>query len=396
MNYIDFSIAVSIFLFFFAVVILFTSNYFGNLSTLTKSFEYRDVATNYFNQFFNKKGTPSNWETRPGTSPVEVGLTEDIYKVPVLVKETAPLARSNEQITVRLTFDQDCISKVWNDTVRVYDEDDNETKYELTGVTFCSSQFLQYGNLSWELNASGNERIKYIIYYSGNRNITGSNYTALISSSSSFRPTDRDAWTEATGNWTRYGGNSGTVVLDNATAMKGNASVNITGTFNASTLGLQYNPSENITGVDNNWFINGWVLIDNVTALSGANIALSDFNESISINFSNNLTANTWRQFSVELSSNGGWTGWTAFNATNGIDYVVFYATNSSPGITRIMKIDYLYFSKKPLDIKVSPEETIPGISYSKLQALRNLSTDEIGKIIGKDYKVRIEVQKEK
>jgi hypothetical protein len=396
MNYVDFAIAASIFLIFFTLILIFTSNYFGNLSTLTKTYEYRDVAVNYFNQFFSKKGTPSNWETRPGTTPVELGLAEDIYKIPVLIKETAGLSRSNEQITVRLTFDEDCEKNFWNNTLRIYDEDNNETVYELSDVTYCSEQYIQVGNVSWELNSSANEKIRYIIYYSGNRNISGPEYSGLLSTSSSFMPADRDSWTEATGNWSRYGGNSGTVTLDSVNKVKGSYSVNVTGTFNSSMLGLQYNPSENITSVNNNWYINGWIFVDDTTGINEAKIALSDFNESISINLGNNLTSNTWKEFSIELSSNGGWTGWSTFNAANGIDYVIFYLTNSSSGLTRTLKIDNLYFSKKPLNIKVFPKEEITGISYSKLQALRNLSTDEIEKIVGEGYKVRIEVRKSK
>ncbi len=395
MSYVDFAIAVSVFVIFFAVVIIVATNYFSNLASLNKRQEYKQVATNYFNQIFTKKGTPSNWEDDPNNAPVELGLADSLYQTPILVIENGNLLRSNEPITTRIVFDEDCTNKVWNNTFRIYDEDNNATKYELSNVAFCTSQYLKEANITWAANLSANEEIRYYAYYSGNDDITGPGYSISFSTSD-WVPNNGDSYTEAITDWSRYGGASGSVALDNGDKIKGTGSINITGTFNSSQLGMKYDPSALITGIDNNWYLDAWVKIDDKTGVDGAKLFVKDDNETIDVNIISNMTSNTWYHFLVQLNSGAGWSNWATFNATKGIDYVIFEATNSSSGLTRTLKIDNLFFRKKPLDLTVFPEKKIETLSSTKLDALKNKSIDEIKKTIGEDYKVRIEVIKNK
>ena len=77
--------------------------------------------------------------------------------------ENGNLLRSNEPITTRIVFDEDCVNKVWNNTFRIYDEDNNATKYELSNVAFCTSQYLKEANITWAANLSANEEIRYYV-----------------------------------------------------------------------------------------------------------------------------------------------------------------------------------------------------------------------------------------
>ena len=60
MNYIDLAIGTSIFLFFFVLVLVFSTNYFSNLSGLTKISEFRTVSKSLFEIFFEGKGVPED------------------------------------------------------------------------------------------------------------------------------------------------------------------------------------------------------------------------------------------------------------------------------------------------------------------------------------------------
>jgi hypothetical protein len=396
MSQIDFAVAVSLFLFFFTAVIVFTTNYFSRYSGLTKTPELRPVAESLFNVLLKKKGIPENWNLNYSISPVKLGLMQDVYMVPITVKEDMGSSRTNEPITARITFDENCQNKSWNTSVRLYDENDNQVNIEISNTTFCgNNQYLNVSNVTWDVNISASQTKKYYLYYSPDQNVTDPNYIALDYSTSSWIPNDRDSWTETTSDWSRYGGSSGTVTNDTVNKVRGTRSVNITGNFSATALGLRYNQSANITGVSNGWYVDAWIYIDNKNNLRAINITINDNNESIFVNISDYITNGVWYHFEKELSSTAGWTNWTAFNASNGIDYVDFYLINDSVDLTRTLKIDGLHFKKKPLTVKTFPEEHVEAISYNKFNTMRNLSYDELKKTIGENYKLSVKIDAE-
>ena len=396
MSYVDFAIAVSLFLFFFIAIIMFTSNYFSRYSGLTKTSELKPVAESLFNILLKRKGIPENWDLNYSISPVKLGLMQDLYMVPIVVKEDMGSNRINEPITVEITFDENCQNKSWNATVRLYNEYDNELNIEILNETpFCTHQFLNETNITFEVNISANQIKRYYLYYSPDQNVTDKSYTILGYSTSSWIPSDRDSWTETTANWTRYEGSSGTVTNDTVNKVRGTRSVNITGTFSATALGLRYNQSENITGISNGWYVDAWIFVDSKSSLRAINITINDNNESISVNISENITNGVWHHFEKELSSTAGWSNWNAFNASNGIDYMDFYLVNDTPNLNRTLKIDGLHFKKRPLTVKTFPEEHIEAISYNKFDTMRNLSYDELKKTIGENYKLSVQIDNE-
>jgi hypothetical protein len=172
----------------------------------------------------------------------------------------------------------------------------------------------------------------------------------------------------------------------------GERSVNITGTFSTTALGLRYNPLDNITGVSNGWYLDAWLYVDNKTSLRTINIRVNDNNESIYVNVSESIESGVWYHFEKELSQ-AEWSNWTTFNASN-IDYIDFYVENATSGLTRTLKIDGLHFKKKPLQIKKFPEERKNAISYSKFETLKNLGYEELKKTVG-EYKLSIQIDGE-
>jgi len=398
MNYIDFAIAVSFFIFFFAAVIMFTTNYFSRYSGLTKTSELRPVAESLFNVLLKRKGVPEDWGLNYSISPVKVGLMEDLYMVPIIVKENMGSNRIDEPVNLGVKFDENCQNKSWNTTVRLYDEDDNEVKIEISNTNFCTGQFLNASNITWEVNISANQIQRYYLYYSPDENVTDPGYTSLAYSTSSWITSNRDEWTDdETTNftyWSRYEGSSGTITNDTVDKVRGNSSVNITGNFSKTALGLKYNPTANITGVSNGWYVDAWIYVNNKASLKSINITINDNNESISVNISD-INSGEWYHFEKELSSTAGWPNWDAFNASNGINYIVFFAENNTPDLARTLKIDGLHFKKNPLIIKPFPEESIEAISYNKFDIMRNLSYDELKKTIGENYKLSVKIDEE-
>lgn len=391
MGYIDVAIAVSIFLVLISIIIVRSVSFFSDLPNIFKISEYRNKAIRLFNSFFESKGNPKNWE-EVDSIPTKLGLISDLYRTPVLVEETGGLNRTDEPITIQITFDEYCENKTWNNTIRIYDETNSITPYELSDTNFCYEQYLDYANITWKLNISANEKKKFWIYYSPDDTITDPNYGQLTIDTTSWIPNDGDSWTESTNNWSRYGGETGDIVLDIVNKKVGDKSVNITGTFNTTSLGLEYNPPNSIDGVSNGWYLRVWVYIDDTQNLKSINISVKDTTEIIHMNILDDMDSDTWYLFEKELSSSAGWEGWNTFNASNGIDFIRFYANNATTGLTRTLKVDGLRFEKKPLDVTTFPEENITAISRSKIDALKDMSYDELKEALGEDYKFRIEI----
>jgi hypothetical protein len=391
MNYIDFGIAVSLFLIFFGLVLIFTTNYFSNLSSLTKTSEFRAVSEGVFNIFFERKGTPENWEKNYSVFPVQLGLAGDLYIIPVLIKENGGLDRTNEPITVEIIFDETCQNKSWNNTIRVYDENYNQMNLEISNATYCISQFLNQSNITWNVNISANQNKNYFLYYSPDDSITAPSYVPLSYNTSSWIPTDRDEWTNTTTNWSRLGGASGTVTNDTTYKKIGNSSVNITGTFDTNTLGLRYNPYNNITGASNGWYVDAWLYIDDKSSLKNVTFRMNDNNVSILANITDYVSSGIWHHFEKRIDSTYGWLNWTSFNASR-IDYIDFYLENNSKDLTRAIKIDGLHLKKKPLEVKTFPETLTNAFSSVKFNALKNMNYDEIRKTLGENYQFKIEV----
>lgn len=393
MNYIDFAIATAFFLFFFAAVIMFVTNYFSNYSSLTKTSELGPVTESLFNAFFKSKGVPENWNINSSISPVKIGLIEDLYMIPITVKENIGSTRTNEPVTIKVELDENCQNKSWNTTMRLYNE--NEINSEISDTTFCgNTQFLNVSNITWKVNISSNQMKKYYLFYSSDENVTNPSYTAMTYNTDSWIPNDGDSWTETTANWTRYEGSSGVVTVDTINEKKGTSCINVTGNFSINALGLRYNQTNNITGISNGWYIDTWVYVDNIANLKTINIRVNDNNESIYVNISSSITNGEWYHFVKELNSNMGWANWSSFNTSNGIDFIDFYIENSTPDLIRTLKIDGLYFKKKPLTVNVFPEEKTDAISYNKFKVMGNLSYDELRKTIG-DYKMSLQIDDE-
>jgi hypothetical protein len=393
MNYIDFTIASSIFLISFAVAIMFSTNYFSNLSTMTKTTEFRSVSENFFKNFFESKGVPENWDDYSNT-PVKIGLAEDLYLTSILIRETNGSSRTNEPVTAQIVFDENCQNKSWNNSLRMYDENWNQINLETSTIN-CTSQYLNQTNITWIVSISANQNKKYYLYYSPNDRITNLNYAALTYNTSSWIPSDRDIWTENTIDWSRYGGTTSTVTNDTINKIRGNSSVNITDTFNSNSLGLLYNPTQNITGISNDWYLDSWFYVDNTSQLSYFYVNLSDSNGNFMYtNILSSISSGVWYHF-VKVLDPSQWTQTGTFNASNGIDKINFYLTNSTSGLNRTIKIDGLHFKKKPLDVKTFPEEKITAVSGSKFDTLKNISYDEAKKTVGENYKFSLEVGNE-
>jgi hypothetical protein len=175
MHYIDMAIAFAIFIFFFTYVLFLAINYFTVQPHAARIAEYRQKAIDFFESVFESEGEPENWE-KTG-APAKLGVASNLYRIPVVVKETSGYDRTNELIALNLTLDEDCTDKAWNDTIRIYDENMNEIPSEVSDQVFCVNQYLKQGNIIFEANVSASQSKKYFIYYSGFEDVNPPNYS---------------------------------------------------------------------------------------------------------------------------------------------------------------------------------------------------------------------------
>ena len=391
MNYIDFTIAVSVFLLFFVLIIYFTSNYFSTYPTISRTSELRLFSENILNSLFSDEGVPADWHEN-ATLPVKIGLISDLYVIPLTVEDRNGYNRTNEPLTTHLILDEDCDLKAWNSTLRLYDEDNHELNIKIFDETFCENQFLKEINLTWNVNVSANSVKKFYLYFSPEKSINNPDYGTLSRNTDSWIPNDGDSWTESTTDWNIYVG-SGELTNDTITKKVGNVSVSAEASP-SSYIDLRYDPINDITGVSNDWYLDLWFYLDNTTDISSVEIWLwTNVSNYEFINITDEVSDSAWYHFEKQLNSSE-WTN-TGFDASEGIDIISFVVRNTTPIGNRTIKVDGLHFKKPPLQLNLFPQETKKVVSMVKFNSLKNLSYEIIRKTIGKGFKFWISLGNE-
>ena len=387
MGQVDLAVGLGFFLFFFGLVTMMSIQHFAQIPAIMNIREYRDAAMDMFDQYFGTQGSPNNWEDT-SQPPSEIGLSNFIYRTPLLVEERGVEARTNEPTVLEVNFDSGCNKDIQTNTVRLYDDDLNEVQYELLHETSCASGALNQSFVRFKTNVTKNGKQIFYLYYL-NDTAPATNY-GMTYSTASWTPASGDAWTESTTAWTSYSNTQ--VSSQTETADKMSGSVSVQGELVENKIGLKYNPSIDMTGVTNGMYIDAWIQVDNIENVIGINVSLSDGEDAIETRIPGlSLENGKWYHFEKKLVASE-WDGWTSFNPANGIDSITFYIQGSTSSITRKLEVDELHFEKEPLKIVKYPEQIVSIVSKKKIDALNNLTYEELQNALGGDYKFRIEI----
>lgn len=389
MSYVDVAVGLGFFLFFLALVLMLSIQHFSQSPASTQISEYSDTAMQLFAQFFGTSGTPSDWEVS-GQAPSQLGLTTTVHKLTITVGEGGIAARVNEPVIADVTFDDACTGSAWNTTARLYDSDMNPVPYQMIDPVACSANLLNMSYISFNANVPLGDTAEYYLFYSNDSSIAAPTY-ASSSSYSSWTPASGDSWTEGTSSWSVLGGNAAVLHADAATHLIGNYSVSVDGGFDATKLGLTYNPGGVFSGTSEGTYLDMWLYVNDTSSISSVTALMNDGTSNVTYLLpSSNLDPGQWYNLVLNITPSQ-WTGWSGFNAQS-IDYVSIYATNSTPGVNCSLKVDGLHFGPQPLNITTFPEEDQTVISKSKVSALNNLSYGDVLSALGQDYNFRIQI----
>jgi hypothetical protein len=375
---VEMAIAVSVFIGFVVAMIVFVINYFSQTPMWGEIARYREKAVSFI-EAISSKGWPEKWEEQ-NIIPAQLGLSIDLYSVKVSVKEESGYSRINEPVSVFLEFDSFCENKSWNNTLRVYDESFNEIPSFISYATFCNSQYLKEASITFFVNISANQEKVFQIFYSNDNTIIAPNYTRL----------NLKAY------W-KFDEGSGTIAYD------------YSGNENNGTL---YNGSIICSGGDCPNWVDG--KFGKALKFDGTNdyVRVSSFptTEAISIAY--------WKKNSTDLAwhfvVNSSGTIYVDGSQANEKIFISFAASNlvignSSDGVYYNGTLDEVRIyncalsqdeiitlnNSSPLSVKTFPAQKILAISQKKLQALRNLTYENLRAALGEEYKFRIEIKPE-
>jgi hypothetical protein len=380
MNYIDFTIAVSLFLFFFVAVVYISTNYFTDISSLTKITEFRTISEGFLNILFESHGTPENWQENNDVEPVELGFMDYVYKIPVKIKEISNNSRIDDFVDVNLTFDKNCENITWNNTIRVFDSNLSEVAYNSYDEVYCNNQFLKHAMIYLKVNISANEIKQFYVYYSPDTSILTPNYSYLTFSNQNWIPNDRDSWTE--NNAAQWSCTRMTCSDENSDYKVGSYSIEAVCTDSSQFYLAEYDPIGiyNLTDFKKLQF---WIKSNTTNEIT------LRLHTSAGDRFYRNITPSTsWTLIEFDIGPAS--SGWSTVGSPSwsSIDYFNFFY---NAGVANTILVDEIYFIKGSLEIETYPVEKHDAISFSKINALKNLSYDQVMKTLG-DYKFRIEV----
>jgi len=390
MSYVDMAVGTGFFLFFLAIVIMLSMQHFVQAPAAVRIEEYREAAVRLFNEFFGTSGSPSDWEDSE-EAPSKLGLISTIYKIPITVEEKGASIRTDEPVSARIAFDDECSGRAWNTTIRLYNSGLNETPYELVGQVPCSGNMVNESYIRFNANVSQGEKKMYYLFYTNDSVVAAPDYN-ISYNVSAWSPASGDSWTEGATSWDSYGGVGSSVGSNSSVRLIGNYSVQVSGQFDATKLGLRYNPAGTFSDVSDGDYIDAWLHMDDAAGLSSVTALLNDGSMSVTYAIPIvNFNSGQWYHFSRNLTSSQ-WSGWAGFDSA-AIDYAAFYMTNTTAGLTRDLKVDGLHFGPWPLEVTVFPAESELAISRKKVDAMNNMSYDELRAVLGEDYRFRIEIQ---
>jgi hypothetical protein len=192
MNLIHFSVAIIIFLVLTAMVFKTYSNY---LSVHTEAVTAVDAKINTFlaMQKILSKGFPENWDE---SSIKQLGLLDYMHRTPVEVTETSGEGRYT-LFNITLTFDHDCSLIALNNTVRVY-EYEEEVPFTLYNQTYCYGNYLKDSTIVINSSFLAWQSKIFYVYYSNDSNIIPANYSLPFSTDTGFNvtvyPRERMLW----------------------------------------------------------------------------------------------------------------------------------------------------------------------------------------------------------
>lgn len=173
---IDFAFGVGLFIVFTALLMSYIIAYITNITGSLSSSSLRTAAYDIYRAIFSGKGLPQNWENYAYT-PVRIGLVTDLYMMPVVITEINNSVRSNITINVSVTYDSNCGSRAWNNTVRLYDENNNVLTIALHNQSFCSLQYLNTADLVFNLTLNANQSKTFFLYFSPDKDVQPQNLT---------------------------------------------------------------------------------------------------------------------------------------------------------------------------------------------------------------------------
>jgi len=173
---IDFAFGVGLFIVFTALLLSYLIAYITNITGSLSSSSMRAAAYDIYRALFSGKGLPENWENY-AYAPVRVGLVTDLYIMPITVAEKSGTVRNNATINVSVTYNSSCASRAWNNTVRLYDENNNRITATLYNQSFCSSQYLSAADLVFNLTLNANQNKTFFLYFSPDAGVQPPNYT---------------------------------------------------------------------------------------------------------------------------------------------------------------------------------------------------------------------------
>jgi hypothetical protein len=411
MNWFEFLVSTFIFLtFFIFVFIFFTNRFSSNLNEIKES--EMPKAIQYISSILLSKGIPEDWEKR-NDKPISAGVMDKIYFLPIIVNGENN-NRSKEIVSLKLELDEDCRKRISNESFIIFDGNLNEVNFTSFDKNYCQNGWVK--NVSIVFFDYFNSTKKYYFYYSS-QDLNKKNYT-VYSDLLAYWNFDEENVAEDKTQYKNHG------IAFNPVIVKGffGKALNFTeGSFvNISSNNL------NASKISIDLWINissptDSIIIEKYNSygirLESGKVLGYVYGLPTSLQPSSaELQQNRW--YHITFVSDGIYhklyIDGVLFNSTNyeaaiptqesplsiGADYS---GNNNFHGVIDEIRI-YNYTlsdfdilasnSSQPLMVKVLPEVEEDVISFEKIEAMKNITSEDLARIFGNYHKFRVEVYK--
>jgi hypothetical protein len=166
----DMALAAGIMIVFLAFIISSMVGYINSYTGIASTSELQGVAKSVFNSLFTTRGVPGNWEGS-STLPLRFGLATDLYRMPIVVRETNGTERGNVSVNVTVIFDSICANTTIDTTIVLYDSNNTHVPVALFNKTSCPGTYLKQSDIVFFLTLNASQSKTFYIYYSPDTNV---------------------------------------------------------------------------------------------------------------------------------------------------------------------------------------------------------------------------------
>ena len=101
--------------------------------------------------------------------------------MPIVIQDLSGSNANNITVNFTVSFDNNCMNKTWDTSIRIYNESNVEHMLSFYNTTYCrtGSRYVNKTDIVFNATLPANGKKNFYVFYSDNKNINETNFTTI-------------------------------------------------------------------------------------------------------------------------------------------------------------------------------------------------------------------------